>query len=140
MKLIHTNKKIVFAATVIGVSLLGSPVFTAAETSIYQEVITSSNTGGQQSTGKVTTGKSSSVGIISNTNVNGQTYQYYFSTSTPDGIIHRVTLENGVPVSTDTSISSVSGDANMSAEEYQTWIADMISLLNYLQLYVSRTF
>jgi hypothetical protein len=144
MQLIHTNKKIVSLAIMMGAMLLLPLSFAAAETSsIYQEVMTSSNSGGQSSDRSATEQNTATVEVRSTTIINGEEYNYYFSTSTLNGVEHQVTIVDGVPVLSETGTPDNSASVELSVQEYgeyETWITSMINLLNYLQLYVANTF
>ena len=121
----------------MGAMLLPPLSFAAAETSIYQEVITSSNSGGQIGGGQNNT---STVEVMSTTIINGEEYNYYFSTSTTNAVAHQVTIIDGTPIRSGVPIDTNVTDSEPSAQEYETWLISMINLLNYLQQYVANTF
>jgi len=142
MQLIHTNK-IVSTAILIGTLLLLSPHFAVAGTSIYQEVITSSNSGGQTSSSHSIEQTDATVEVMSTTIINGEEYNYYFSTSTSGGVEQQVTIQNGAPGSSETRMTdpvTTTETASQREEGYRDWLSNMINLLNYLQLYVANTF
>jgi len=121
----------------MGAILLLPLSFAAAETSIYQEVITSSNSGGQIGGGQNNT---SSVEVISTTIINGKEYNYYFSTSTTNAVEHQVTIIDGSPTRNEIPMATNITDSEPNVQEYETWLISMINLLNYLQQYVANTF
>jgi len=143
MQLIHTKKKIVSLAIVTGAVFLLPLSFAAAQTSLYQEVHTSSNSGSQTSSYSSTGQNNTTVEVTSTTVINGEEYNYHFSTSSQNGVEHQVTIVDGIPVSTKTVVPVDSANGELSAEEYKTyeaWIINLMNLLNYLQQYVPTTF
>jgi len=116
--------------TLLGVMLLLPLSVATAETSTFQEVISSSNSGGQGT---------ATIEVTSTTIINGEESTYHFSTSTTDGVVHEVTIVDGTPVSSETIVDGASTSTTFIAPEYEVWITSLITLLNYLQLYVANT-
>ena len=117
--------------------------FADAQTSIYQEVHTSSNSGGQNVSSNSVEQNSATVEVMSTTIINGEEYNYYFSTSTPNGVEHQATIINGELVSGETIMPNDETHIEINTQghrEHENWITSMINLLNYLQLYVANTF
>lgn len=144
MKLIHNHTLLKYQAIWIGVSMLLSPSFAiATQTSVYQEVTTSSNTGGQRANqGEIQEG-SATVQFSSETVIDGVRSSYYFSTTSAQAINHQVIIENGVPIFNEStvvpSVTSAVLPGHLSNQEYLTWLTSMITLIKYLQQYVEHS-
>jgi len=129
----------------IGISALLSPSFAVtAQSSVYQEVITSSVTGGQASESNVSNTGSSHIEVTNRTVIQGKQYEYYFSTTTPEAVEHQVVIHTGVPIfsntETGTMSASSSDESPLSDQAYQAWVISMIKIIQTLQLYVAHSF
>jgi hypothetical protein len=93
MKLSFTHSARKYLIAYLGVCLLAVPIFVKANNShIYNEVITTSNSGGQTSNSG-----SASVEVSNTTIINGERSSYRYATSTTGSIEHQVIIEHSPP-------------------------------------------
>lgn len=147
MKLIHTHSLYILWAILIGISVLLSPSFAVTaqtHSSVYQEVITKSNTGGQTSSSANITTDSASVEVTNTTVIDGKRYEYYFSTTTPESVEHQVVIQNDVPLFSDTKTNELQTNDTIEYlkvdQARQAWIISMMKIIQTLQLYVAQSF